>query len=134
MEIEQKEENIDHSQAQKQIKKKKKGGDFSTMNLKKEVYRGVLAKGFKSATTIQKKMIPYILEGRDVVGCSKTGSGKTAAFVIPMLNKLEKHCSIVGCRALIVSPTRELAIQTSLVVKQLAKYTDLTHSLLIGGH
>ena len=80
------------------------------MNLKKEVYKGILGKGFKSATTVQKKLIPYILEGRDVVGCSKTGSGKTAAFVIPMLHRLEKHSNIVGCRALIVSPTRELAI------------------------
>ena len=79
-------------------------------------------------------MIPYILEGRDVVGCSKTGSGKTAAFVIPMINKLKSHSSIVGSRALVVSPTRELAIQTSLVIKQMAKYTNLTHTLLIGGH
>jgi ATP-dependent RNA helicase DDX54/DBP10 len=62
-------------------------------------------------------MIPYILEGRDVVGCSKTGSGKTAAFVIPMINKLKNHSNIVGSRALVVSPTRELAIQTSLVIK-----------------
>jgi ATP-dependent RNA helicase DDX54/DBP10 len=104
------------------------------MNLKSEVYRGIITKGFKQPTSIQKKIIPYILEGRDVVGCSKTGSGKTAAFVIPMIDKLEKHSNIVGVRALIVSPTRELAIQTSLVVRQLAKYTDLTHSLLIGGH
>lgn len=104
------------------------------LNLKQEVYRAIVNKGFKQPTSIQKKLIPYILEGRDVVGCSKTGSGKTAAFVIPMIDKLEKHSSIVGCRALVVSPTRELAIQTSCVIKQMAKYTDLTHCLLIGGH
>lgn len=54
-----------------------------------------------------------IIEGRDVVACSKTGSGKTAAFLIPLINMLKEHSKVVGIRALIVSPSRELAIQTT---------------------
>jgi ATP-dependent RNA helicase DDX54/DBP10 len=61
-------------------------------------------------TPIQRKVIPLIIEGRDVVACSKTGSGKTAAFLIPLINNLKEHSKVVGIRALIVSPSRELAI------------------------
>lgn len=95
--------------------KKKKSGGFESMNLKPPIFKAIKAKGFNLPTPIQRKVIPLALEGRDLVACSRTGSGKTAAFLIPLLNKLEKHSSIVGVRALIISPTRELALQVIII-------------------
>ena len=66
------------------------------MNLIGPVFKAVMNKGFNVPTPVQRKAIPYILEGRDVVVSSRTGSGKTAAFIIPMLNKLKQHSKIVG--------------------------------------
>lgn len=113
---------------------KLKSGSFESLNLSKPIYKAIKAKGFNLPTPIQRKSIPHILEGRDVVACSKTGSGKTAAFAIPMIHKLEKHSNIVGTRAVIISPSRELALQTSSVVKSFTKFTDLVHSVIVGGH
>jgi len=69
-----------------------------------------------------------------MIAMARTGSGKTAAFVIPVIEKLKSHSKIVGARCVILSPTREIAIQTSLYVKALAKYTDLTFALIVGGN
>ncbi|CAG8830728.1 22771_t:CDS:2, partial [Gigaspora rosea] len=68
-----------------------------------------------------------------VVGMARTGSGKTAAFLIPMIEKLRVHSAKVGARAIVLSPSRELAIQTQKVCKELTKYTDLRTCLLVGG-
>ncbi|EGR32929.1 hypothetical protein IMG5_066580 [Ichthyophthirius multifiliis] len=114
--------------------KRKKGGGFESMNLVYPVYKAIKARGFNVPTPIQRKAIPLILEGRDIVACSRTGSGKTAAFVIPLVNKLQTHSRTVGARALIVLPTRELALQITSVLKSFIKFTDLTYSLLVGGH
>lgn len=122
------------SQDDQQRTKKKKGGGFESMNLIYPVYKAIKNRGFNMPTPIQRKAIPLILEGRDVVACSRTGSGKTAAFVIPLVNKLKAHARIVGHRALIVLPTRELALQIATVLKTFIKNTDLTYSLLVGGH
>lgn len=84
-------------------------------------------------TPIQRKTIPLILDGRDVVGMARTGSGKTAAFVIPMIERLKAHSARVGVRALVLSPTRELALQTLKVAKEFARHTDLKIVLLTGG-
>jgi len=65
---------------------------------------------------------------------ARTGSGKTAAFTIPIVEKLEKHSTIVGARCVILSPTRELAMQTAQYVKMLTKNTDLLHCLIVGGN
>lgn len=73
------------------------------------------------------------LEGRDVVAMARTGSGKTACFLIPMFEKLKTRQAKVGARALILSPTRELALQTLKFIKELAKYTDLKASVVLGG-
>ena len=97
-------------------KGKKKSGGFQSMNLKPSVFRAIKTKGFNLPTPIQRKVIPLALEGRDIVACSRTGSGKTAAFLIPLINRLEKHSSIVGARALILSPTRELALQVCFLL------------------
>lgn len=65
---------------------------------------------------------------------ARTGSGKTGAFCIPIIEKLQEHSKIVGARAVILSPTREIAIQTSLYFKRIAKNTDLTFVLITGGN
>lgn len=85
--------------------------------LDQPIFKGIRTMGYKQPTQIQRKAIPPILDGKDVVGMSRTGSGKTAAFVIPMLQRLKKR-ETAGARALMISPTRELAQQTFKVVKE----------------
>jgi len=65
---------------------------------------------------------------------ARTGSGKTASFVIPIVERLREHSQVVGARALILAPTRELAQQSALYFKQISKNTDLTHTLIVGGN
>ncbi|CAJ0905098.1 17227_t:CDS:2, partial [Entrophospora sp. SA101] len=120
-------------QIQANNRKKKKSGGFQSMGLSYPIYKAVLKKGFKVPTPIQRKTIPLIMEGNDVVGMARTGSGKTAAFLIPMLEKLKIHSAKVGTRAIILSPSRELALQTQKVCKELAKYTDIRACILVGG-
>ncbi|KAL2467860.1 putative DEAD-box ATP-dependent RNA helicase 29 [Forsythia ovata] len=117
---------------QKQAKKSKSGG-FESLGLSSNVYRGVKRKGYKVPTPIQRKTMPIILSGSDVVAMARTGSGKTAAFLVPMLQKLHQHVPQAGVRALILSPTRDLAIQTLKFTKELGRFTDLRVSLLVGG-
>ncbi|KAJ2766359.1 ATP-dependent RNA helicase dbp10, partial [Coemansia nantahalensis] len=114
-------------------RKKKKSGGFQSMGLHPPLFRAVLSKGFKVPTPIQRKTIPVIMEGRDVVGMARTGSGKTAAFLIPMVHKLRAHSVKVGMRAIVLSPSRELALQTFRVAKDLTKYTDLRAVPIVGG-
>ncbi|KAK4156523.1 ATP-dependent RNA helicase dbp-10 [Chaetomidium leptoderma] len=116
-----------------QGKSVKKGGGFQAMGLNAKLLRAITRKGFSVPTPIQRKAIPLCLERRDVVGMARTGSGKTAAFVIPMIERLKGHSPRVGARALIMSPSRELALQTLKVVKELGKGTDLKTVLLVGG-
>ncbi|KXX73091.1 ATP-dependent RNA helicase dbp-10 [Madurella mycetomatis] len=116
-----------------QGKSVKKGGGFQAMGLNANLLRAITRKGFSVPTPIQRKAIPLILEKRDVVGMARTGSGKTAAFVIPMIERLKAHSARVGARGLILSPSRELALQTLKVVKELGKGTDLKTVLLVGG-
>ena len=111
----------------------KKGGGFQAMGLNASLLKAISRKGFSVPTPIQRKTIPLVLNGQDVVGMARTGSGKTAAFVVPMIEKLKKHSAQVGARALIMSPSRELALQTMKVVKELGKGTDLKCVLLVGG-
>lgn len=92
-------------------KKKKKAGGFQVMGLSMPVFNGIHRKGYNAPTPIQRKAIPVILSGRDVVAMARTGSGKTAAFLIPLLERLRQHQD-TGARALLLSPTRELAMQT----------------------
>jgi len=77
--------------------------------------------------------IPLALEGRDVVAMARTGSGKTACFLIPMFEKLKARQAKTGARALILSPTRELALQTLKFIKQLGKFMGLKASVILGG-
>ncbi|EEH42048.2 ATP-dependent RNA helicase DBP10 [Paracoccidioides lutzii Pb01] len=111
----------------------KKGGGFQSMGLNATLLKAIARKGFSVPTPIQRKTIPLLLDDQDVVGMARTGSGKTAAFVIPMIEKLKSHSAKFGARALIMSPSRELALQTLKVVKELGRGTDLKCVLLVGG-
>ncbi|PNY28759.1 ATP-dependent RNA helicase DBP10 [Tolypocladium capitatum] len=111
----------------------KKGGGFQAMGLNSNLLKAITKKGFSVPTPIQRKTIPLVLDKRDVVGMARTGSGKTAAFVIPMIERLRAHSARFGSRALILSPSRELAIQTLKVVKEFSRGTDLKSVLLVGG-
>ncbi|KAG9440335.1 hypothetical protein H6P81_020500 [Aristolochia fimbriata] len=114
-------------------KKKSKSGGFESMNLSPNVFGGIKRKGYTVPTPIQRKTMPLILAGADVVAMARTGSGKTAAFLIPMLERLKQHVPQGGVRALILSPTRDLALQTLKFTKELGRFTDLRTSLLVGG-
>ena len=106
-------------------RKNKKSGGFQSMGLGPEIFRGIIKKGYKVPTPIQRKTIPKIIEGLDVVAMARTGSGKTAAFLIPLFQKLMYSSSKGigadssgrGARALILSPTRELALQVTKFTK-----------------
>ncbi|KAL7078364.1 hypothetical protein ACQ4LE_002779 [Meloidogyne hapla] len=115
-----------------QNRKNKRAGGWQAMGLDHSVYKGIIKKGYRQPTPIQRKTIPQICSGRDVVAMSRTGSGKTAAFVIPMLQRLKKR-DTRGIRAIIFAPTRELALQSFRFVKELGRYTGLICACLIGG-
>ena len=116
-----------------QNKKAKKPKGFKVFHLTEEIYQGIKNIGYKNPTPIQKKIIPEIMSGFNIIAHSRTGSGKTAAFLLPMLAKLKKHSQIVGTRCLILSPVRDLAYQTGMFCRKLGKYTDLRFALIAGG-
>lgn len=113
--------------------KKAKAGTFASFGLSKFILSNISKKGYRQPTPIQRKTIPLIMENRDVVGMARTGSGKTAAFTLPVIEKLKSHSAKVGVRAVILSPSRELASQTFKQVKEFSKGTDLRSIVLIGG-
>jgi ATP-dependent RNA helicase RhlE len=110
---------------------------FENLNLIEPILRAVKAEGYTEPTPIQEMAIPVLLEGRDLIGCAQTGTGKTAAFAIPILQLLSaKQVPATGKRqiaALIVTPTRELAIQISESFTAYGKYTGLRHAVIFGG-
>ncbi|AJU62689.1 Dbp10p [Saccharomyces cerevisiae YJM326] len=114
-------------------KTKHKKGSFPSFGLSKIVLNNIKRKGFRQPTPIQRKTIPLILQSRDIVGMARTGSGKTAAFILPMVEKLKSHSGKIGARAVILSPSRELAMQTFNVFKDFARGTELRSVLLTGG-
>jgi superfamily II DNA/RNA helicase len=105
---------------------------FETFNFHPSVMAGVRALGYTIPTPIQLKAIPPIMQGRDIIGLAQTGTGKTAAFVLPILERLRSGPG--GCvRALIISPTRELAEQTCEVINKLGTDTGLASVAVYGG-
>jgi len=109
---------------------------FSDLNLNESILRAVADAGFTAPTPIQAEAIPAIQTGRDVIGCARTGTGKTAAFALPLIQKLTDSWTAareIRVRSLILSPTRELAIQLHKNLKAFAAYTDLTSLLIHGG-
>ena len=104
---------------------------FEDMNISNEICRAVLDMGFEEATPIQSQAIPVILEGKDIIGQSQTGTGKTAAFGIPLLERINPEDRRL--QALILCPTRELAIQVSEEFRKLLQYKDNIRVLPIYG-
>ncbi|WP_396143391.1 DEAD/DEAH box helicase [Flavobacterium sp.] len=110
---------------------------FSDLNLLKNIQQALTEEGYESPTPIQQQAIPVILEGTDLVGCAQTGTGKTAAFAIPIINMLHR---LVGSsakrkviRTLVVTPTRELAIQIDESFNTYGKYTNIRSMVIFGG-
>src|SRR5688500_15844925 len=108
---------------------------FSSFGLHPDLLRGVKEVGFTRPTPIQADAIPPALEGRDLLACAQTGSGKTAAFLLPILNALiHKPRGRPGTtRALILTPTRELAAQIVEDLKDLTVHTPITGAAVYGG-
>jgi ATP-dependent RNA helicase RhlE len=105
---------------------------MQTLNLMPELANAVEDMGYTSPTPIQAKAIPVILSGRDLIGCASTGTGKTAAFLLPILQRLAGPRA-AGCRALILSPTRELAMQIDEQALALGYYVGLSAVSVVGG-
>ncbi|CAJ2506628.1 Uu.00g078140.m01.CDS01 [Anthostomella pinea] len=120
---------------EKQPKGKQEGkAAFQGMSLSRPILRGLNSVGFNTPTPIQAKCIPLALEGKDLVGGAVTGSGKTAAFVVPILERLlYRPNKIPTSRVVILAPTRELAIQCHSVATKLASHTDIKFCLAVGG-
>ena len=112
---------------------------FSELSLSPKIARAVAEMGYESMTPIQAQAIPVVLEGKDVMGAAQTGTGKTAAFSLPLLQRLLKHENASTSparhpvRALVLLPTRELADQVAQQIKLYAKYTDLRSAVVFGG-
>lgn len=113
-------------------KKVAKTGSFQAMGLDKEILAGLNRMGYKAPTPVQRKALPAVLAGLDVVCMARTGSGKTCVFLLPMMQKLKSHQTL-GVRGLVLSPTRELASQTFKFAKDMAKFTDLRIIDILGG-
>ncbi|MGE5219571.1 MAG: DEAD/DEAH box helicase, partial [Chloroflexota bacterium] len=103
---------------------------FSTLGLSPKVLDGVKAAGYAEPTAIQLRAIPVILAGRDLIGSAQTGTGKTAAFALPLISRLAQHGTL---RALVLEPTRELAAQVETAIRDYARFTNLRTVVLFGG-
>lgn len=106
---------------------------FAQLTLSRPLLRGVAAMGFVRPTPIQASVIPVALAGRDVCASAVTGSGKTAAFLLPILERLTQRVLGRGIKALILTPTRELAAQCLGMMTTLAQYTNIRATLIVGG-
>lgn len=107
---------------------------FSSMNLSRPILKGLSQLGFVQPTAIQSVTIPVALLGKDICGGAVTGSGKTAAFVVPVLERLlYRPRQVPATRVVILCPTRELAIQVHSVAVKLATFTDVQFCLCVGG-
>jgi len=104
---------------------------FNKFGLSNPIMEGVKAMGYIEPTAIQLRAIPLILSGRDVIGSAQTGTGKTAAFALPILSQLGQHSR--GPRLLVLEPTRELAAQVETAIRDFARFTGLRTVVLFGG-
>ncbi|WP_346986188.1 DEAD/DEAH box helicase [Chryseobacterium sp. POE27] len=107
--------------------------NFTDLNLIEPIAKAIKEQGYTNPTPIQEKSIPEITKGRDFLGCAQTGTGKTAAFAIPILQNLSKNRPSNHIKALILTPTRELAIQIEENIKAYGKYLPLRHLVIFGG-
>src|SRR5680860_336885 len=111
--------------------------NFTDLNLTNPILKALSEKGYEEPTSIQEQAIPYILDDKDILGCAQTGTGKTAAFALPIIQKLnrykEENRHHSGILSLIVSPTRELALQIDESIRSYSKYTNVRHTVVFGG-
>lgn len=106
---------------------------FDEFDLSPEIIEAIGYMGFKEATPIQEKSIPLILRGKDLIGCAQTGTGKTAAFLLPTIQKIASLKEKKGSQALIIAPTRELAIQIEQQVQALGYFAGISSFAVYGG-
>jgi len=105
---------------------------FKEFGFDKAVLEGIDAVGFDVPTPIQEQIIPYIIKGVDVIGCAQTGTGKTAAYLLPILDKLIRH-PVEGINTIIIAPTRELAIQIARQIEGFGYFLNISSLALYGG-
>jgi ATP-dependent RNA helicase RhlE len=103
---------------------------FSKLGLAPQVLEGVHAAGYTDPTAIQLRAIPVLIAGRDLIGCAQTGTGKTAAFALPILSRLQQRGAM---RALVLEPTRELAAQVETAIHDYGRFTNLRTAVVFGG-
>ncbi|CAN7128796.1 unnamed protein product [Brassica rapa subsp. narinosa] len=108
-----------------------KGNEFEDYFLKRDLLKGIYEKGFEKPSPIQEESIPIALTGSDILARAKNGTGKTGAFCIPVLEKIDPNTNVI--QAMILVPTRELALQTSQVCKELSKYLNIQVMVTTGG-
>ncbi len=106
---------------------------FKELKINEPILKAIGEKGYTVPTPIQEKAIPAALENRDILGCAQTGTGKTAAFAIPIIQHLQAKKEHAGIKALILTPTRELASQISECFNDYGKYTRIRHGVIFGG-
>ncbi|MDF2694393.1 MAG: ATP-dependent helicase RhlE [Labilithrix sp.] len=106
---------------------------FAALGLTGELVRAVAQEGYTRPTPIQARAIAPVLDGRDLLGCAQTGTGKTAAFVLPVLQRLARSAPNGKVRALIVAPTRELAAQIDERITAYGRHVGLRHAVIYGG-
>ncbi len=109
---------------------------FQSLGLHTRILQAIEDAGYTQATPIQAKTIPPILQGKDIIGLAQTGTGKTAAFTLPLLSELSQkshELSTRGTRVLIIAPTRELVAQINQSIRTYGKYTNLRTAMVIGG-
>lgn len=110
---------------------------FENLDIVEPILKALHTKGYTSPTPIQEKAIPHILKRKDVLGCAQTGTGKTAAFAIPIIQLIHKKEgggeNGIPLRSLIVTPTRELAIQIGENIEAYSKHTNIRHTVIFGG-
>jgi len=110
--------------------------DFSALKLLPEIVESITAKGYKYPTIIQERTIPVLLKGHDLLGIAQTGTGKTASFSLPLIDRLLRKKVTTKpnhCRALVLAPTRELATQIHKNIVSYSNKTELTSTLIMGG-
>ncbi len=114
-------------------------GDFAALGLNDSLLRAVEAAGYEQPTPIQNQAVPQVLAGRDIMGCAQTGTGKTAAFALPILQRLESHPVRTNgrgrspVRVLVLAPTRELAIQIGESFSTYGRYSGVQNAVIYGG-
>src|ERR1041385_4571186 len=110
---------------------------FEQLGLAEPLLRAVVSEGYSTPTPIQMKAIPHVLAGRDLLGCAQTGTGKTAAFALPILHRLHhsngSHARIRPIRVLVLAPTRELASQIGETFRTYGRNTSLHCVVIYGG-